>query len=249
MVSDNVFYVKAVKYGNNLHIKRDIFTVSCYIFYMRKTFWCFALVSAAAFFVSCSDAADTFPMPLYTDTARYQSLARMESVEWTEDLEQNALTAPSALCPIAALPENLCAAGGRNASAVYPALDGFGSLDVSFLTEEQYAFVAAFCASVSSGTLDESVFSDSAANMLPVLCCELSSMPPIVSFAIGKPYVLAEDDARNGNPVLEIPVRFYFENGCSDSRIFFSADGEKNDEKPARRFCVEQLQFGEITDG
>ncbi|MCM1320563.1 MAG: hypothetical protein NC041_03355 [Bacteroides sp.] len=216
---------------------------------MRKSFRWFAFVFAAAFFASCSGEEDTFPMPLYTDTARYQSLARMESVEWTEDLEQNALTAPSAVCPLAALPENLCAAGGNNISAVYPAIDGFGSLDVSFLTEEQYAFVAAFCASVSSGTLDESVFSASAADTLPVLRYELSSLPPVVSFAVGKPYLLAEDDACSGNPVLEIPVRFYFENGISDSRIFFSADDEKSGEDAARRFCVEQMQFGEITDG
>lgn len=204
---------------------------------------CAALASCAA--QSASDFSDD------EVSLRAEADLRADAAKWTRELEPSRLSENIStmggtregmeLSPAAAALSN-----GRS-EAVYPFLEGFGSLDTRLLEGDTRAALDGFCAALFSGESVDSFFSPDSPFEKSFFMEDLETE---WNAAFGEPLPQASADeplfssALYGEPFIdengsEVPARFSRDGKSIDALFFFSSDGS---ERKITRALVEGIQ-------
>lgn len=119
---------------------------------------------------------------------------------------------------------------------IYPYLDGFGSLDTSFLSQELLGFLTEFIKLLGKGELSEALFVKDTGFLAYSLNYTIKEFLPLENYIIGKPFLFPLENI----VIYEIPVRLIFKNGYSDAMFYF--------EKQETAYFCQQVMLGKYIE-
>lgn len=178
---------------------------------------------------ACSNSAVSDKL-LYSDNLKSITDAKREQLQWTQELEKNRLSERITTIEYInqgnkLIPNTMMAfEAGMGRQAIYPELNGFGSLDISDIDPNALAVVSKFCGSLLNNGECESFFDENSLYSLVLLLHDLEK------YDFSKNWWYAGKGYFEGS-VVEIPVRFT--NGINnlDLNIYLKEVDAKTDDK------------------
>lgn len=120
---------------------------------------------------------------------------------------------------------------------VYPFIEGFASLDLSTIKEDEFKLLTDFLTSLKDKNLQESLILPSESYLSTILQYELETLPQITNWIIGSPHKGKITDIVE---IYEVPVRLFFDFGFMDILIDLALSEDK--------YFIEQVRLGIIQE-
>lgn len=172
--------------------------------------FCFFLL---IFATSCSNEQSVWTFD--TDTLRTEASTLEEHTPWTGELESSLLSGKLSSSTegisknITLSPALIFASGAEDSyTPIYPALEGFATLNTSLLPQEALATLDGFCKALINDAVDESFLARDALFEYVLFAYDmkkhLDATSALKKYILGEPFV-SED-------FIQCPVRFYRQN-------------------------------------
>lgn len=175
----------------------------------------------------CSNASQNQNFVIDNDNLKAAVLSRTQNLQWTQELEKSRLS--QKINPEDSISDNLkytpsvmiAVEGGISTTAVYPVIDGFGSLDISDIDPGAINIIDSFCIAYKKGESCDKFMAENSIYSLSLFLFDASEEDFSVSgmdWIIGKAFVSESS--------IEIPVRIFNAKKYIDVNFFMRQDKE-----------------------
>lgn len=207
----------------------------------------FLMILSLFILSGCKDPSKQASLFHYEDNLKHIASEKSEETAWTQEIEKNRLSQKISSIDyvnssLRLTPRTMIAfESGMNRNAVYPELDGFGSLDISDIDPLAMELVENFCTAYTKDEeCEKFMYKDSIFSLVLFMhdSKQFTGNKKELRWLVGKAYVL--------DNVFEIPVRF--SDGKRQMKVnFFLKDDTVNTEKPEYKILdIEIYGVGEI---
>lgn len=208
--------------------------------------------------IACSNSQNAQGIQVdYENTLRKQFQDRFDSISWTEELEPDVITQKKASNPklfSSRSLNNIVAASVievPESNAIYPAIDGFGSIDITMIPTSLKSMITDFCAEllnisqagnsslkeVSQEQVSKDIYSKLASHisserryMLSIYLQDTKTYPVASKFYLGSPFITGEK--------YEVPVLFLSPQGSWIILLYAQLQEEE--------WKIEQIRYGDF---
>lgn len=178
-------------------------------------------------FFGCSNASQNQNFVIDEDNLKAAVLSRTQNLQWTQELEKSRLS--QKINPEDKISDKLryspsvmiAVEGGISTNAVYPVIDGFGSLDISDIDPGAINLIDSFCIAYKKGESCDQFMAENSIYSLSLFLFDASEEDFSVygmDWVIGKAFVSESS--------IEIPVRIFNAKKYIDVNFFMRQDKE-----------------------
>ncbi len=199
----------------------------------------FAILTTFIFF-SCSNNTDNQNAGSQNNTLRFAVEQEKVSIEWVIETEDEESSSEDTLWQSNT---NVVIEGSDYTplflgnfiedDAVYPSLEGFGSLNTELIPNELYIVLNEFLSALKNREVSLSFFEEEKSYLKTIIDYDFQDYPKLIEYIVGEVFIFD-----NPSNAYEVPVRLFFDNGFADCFIYFVYN--------ENMYTIEQFDIGDI---